>query len=88
MTSELSPLKNFVLPGGNVLVSQIHIARSVCRRAERFTIELQNSLMTDEIGLPLHGIALLNRLSDYLFTLSRWFAMKLGAEEIHWKPMS
>ena len=88
MTSNLSPLKNFILPGGDVLVSQIHVARAVCRRAERFTAELQNSLMNDEIGLPLHGIPLLNRLSDYLFTLSRWFAMKLGAEEIHWKPMS
>lgn len=88
MTTNLSPLKNFILPGGDVLVSQIHVARAVCRRAERFTAELQNSLMNDEIGLPLHGIPLLNRLSDYLFTLSRWFAMKLGSEEIHWKPMS
>tara|TARA_Y100000389_G_C17405360_1_gene487705 strand:+ start:779 stop:1351 length:573 start_codon:yes stop_codon:yes gene_type:complete len=87
MTSELIPLKNFILPGGNVIISQTHITRAVCRRAERLTIELQNSLSSDDVPLPKSAIPLLNRLSDYLFTLSRWFSLKTGAEEIDWKPM-
>tara|TARA_B100000780_G_scaffold279188_2_gene256301 strand:+ start:5299 stop:5874 length:576 start_codon:yes stop_codon:yes gene_type:complete len=88
MTLELSPLKNFILPGGHSLVSQIHIARTVCRRGERWTIDLQDSISKNEVSIPTLAIPFLNRLSDYLFTLSRWFSMKLGSKEIHWKPMS
>lgn len=87
MTSELIPLKNFILPGGSLIISQTHIARAICRRAERLTIELQNSLSNDDVPLPKSAIPLLNRLSDYLFTLSRWFSAKTGATEIDWKPM-
>ena len=87
MTSELIPLKNFILPGGSLIISQTHIARAICRRAERLTIELQNSLSNDDVPLPKSSIPLLNRLSDYLFTLSRWFSAKTGATEIDWKPM-
>ena len=82
MTSELPPMKNFVLPGGHVTVSFIHITRCVCRRAERLAVNmLQHELFVDE-----KVIQYLNRLSDYLFTLSRYVALKLGAPEIPWKP--
>ena len=82
MTAELPPMKNFVLPGGHVSVSSIHIARCVCRRAERFVVNMQqHELFVDE-----KVIQYLNRLSDYLFTLSRFAAQQLGVEEIPWLP--
>lgn len=82
MTAELSPMKSFILPGGNVTVSSIHITRCVCRRAERLAVNMhQNKLFIDE-----KIIQYLNRLSDYLFTLARYAAKKLKAEEIPWRP--
>jgi cob(I)alamin adenosyltransferase len=82
MTSELPPMKNFILPGGHVTVSSIHITRCVCRRAERLAVNMQqHGLFVDEKVNQY-----LNRLSDYLFTLARYVAQKLGAEEIPWKP--
>jgi cob(I)alamin adenosyltransferase len=81
MTAELPPMKNFILPGGHVTVSSIHIARCVCRRAERLAVSLQqHQLFVDE-----KIIQYLNRLSDYLFTLARFAGQKLGVEEIPWK---
>ena len=81
MTGELPPMKNFILPGGHVAVSSIHITRCVCRRVERLAVNmLQHELFVDE-----KVIQYLNRLSDYLFTLARYVAQKLGAEEIPWK---
>ena len=81
MTAELPSMKNFILPGGHVTVSSIHITRCVCRRAERLAVNMQqNELFVDE-----KVIQYLNRLSDYLFTLARFVAQKLGAEEIPWK---
>ena len=81
MTAELPEMKNFILPGGHVTVSSIHITRCVCRRAERLTVHMQqNGLFVDE-----NLIQYLNRLSDYLFTLARSVAKKLGVEEIIWK---
>jgi cob(I)alamin adenosyltransferase len=81
MTAELPLMKNFILPGGHVAVSSIHITRCVCRRAERLAVNMQqNELFVDE-----KLIQYLNRLSDYLFTLARFVAQKLGAEEIPWK---
>jgi len=81
MTAQLPPMKNFILPGGHVAVSSIHIARCVCRRAERLAVNMQqHQLFVDE-----KLIQYLNRLSDYLFTLARYVAQKLGAEEITWK---
>jgi cob(I)alamin adenosyltransferase len=70
------------MPGGHPTVSQLHIARCVCRRAERLVVEL---LMNDEEqdGLIIKYI---NRLSDYLFTLSRYIAKDLQVEEITWRP--
>jgi cob(I)alamin adenosyltransferase len=81
MTGELPPMKNFILPGGHVAVSSIHITRCICRRAERLAVNMQqHQLFVDE-----KVIQYLNRLSDYLFTLARFVAQKLGAEEIPWK---
>jgi cob(I)alamin adenosyltransferase len=81
MTSELPPMKNFILPGGHIAVSSIHITRCVCRRAERLAVNIQqHELFVDE-----KVIQYLNRLSDYLFALARFAAQKLGAEEIPWK---
>lgn len=74
-------MKSFVLPGGHVYVSYCHIARCVCRRAERSVLRLAENEQVDEI----HG-KYLNRLSDYLFMLSRWYTLELKAEEIPWKP--
>ncbi|MEN9331035.1 MAG: hypothetical protein RLZZ94_125 [Bacteroidota bacterium] len=81
MDEQLEPLKSFILPGGHPLVSQIHIARCVCRRAERLVVHLQNEAKTD----PVISIYL-NRLSDYLFLLSRWTAKNLNADESPWNP--
>ncbi|MBA4057302.1 MAG: ATP:cob(I)alamin adenosyltransferase, partial [Marivirga sp.] len=76
MDDELPPMRSFVLPGGHPSVSHCHIARTVCRRAERITI----SLSSHEKVQPL-VIKYLNRLSDYLFVLSRKMSHELGAEE-------
>jgi cob(I)alamin adenosyltransferase len=80
MNEELPPLKSFILPGGHTTVSYCHIARTVCRRAERHTIRLAQSQPVDE-----RVIRYLNRLSDYLFVLSRKLALDLGAPETPWK---
>lgn len=74
-------MKSFVLPGGHVHVSYCHIARCVCRRAERAVLRLAENEKVDEIYSKY-----LNRLSDYLFMLSRWYTLQLKAEEIPWKP--
>jgi cob(I)alamin adenosyltransferase len=79
MESELQPIRSFVLPGGNIIVSHCHIARCVCRRAERSVVRLNESEYTPAI---VHK--LLNRLSDYLFVLSRKLSLELDNEEIKW----
>jgi cob(I)alamin adenosyltransferase len=81
MDEELPEMRNFILPGGNLKVSQIHIARCVCRRAERLVVALH----TEQAVAPL-VLLYLNRLSDYLFVLSRKVAKELNSEEIAWKP--
>jgi cob(I)alamin adenosyltransferase len=82
MNEVLPAMKNFILPGGDVAVSQLHIARCVCRRAERHCVRLQ---MEDTEVAPLI-IKYLNRLSDHLFVLSRFVGHQLKVEEIKWKP--
>lgn len=82
MTAALPPMKSFILPGGHPVVSSIHIVRCVCRRAERLAVAMQQH----ELFIDEKIIQYLNRLSDYLFTLARFVAQKLGAEEIPWKP--
>lgn len=81
MSDELPEMKSFILPGGHSTVSSIHIARCVCRRAERLCVHMAEEGMAVE---PL-VIKYLNRLSDYLFMLSRYSAKLLGAEEIPWR---
>ena len=81
MDQHLEPLKNFVLPGGHVLVSQFHVCRTICRRAERWIIAVME---TEDIqpSIPKY----LNRLSDYFFVLSRYQAQLLDIQEISWNP--
>lgn len=81
MDSDLPPMRFFVLPGGHAAVSFCHVARTVCRRAERLVIALHEQ----EPVSPL-VIQYLNRLSDYLFMLSRKMTQELGAEETAWHP--
>lgn len=81
MEQDLPEMKSFVLPGGDTLVSYCHITRCVCRRAERLTVHLNELEKIDPIILQY-----LNRLSDYLFVLSRWIAKVCGATETTWKP--
>lgn len=79
MEEELKPLIGFVLPGGNILISWCHIARCVCRRAERRVIRAAENEKIPEIV-----VVLLNRLSDYLFVLSRKMGLELDSEEVKW----
>ncbi|MFT4602478.1 MAG: cob(I)alamin adenosyltransferase [Arenicella sp.] len=79
MDEELEPMKFFVLPGGHQTVSFCHIARCVCRRAERLVVALNEEVEQNPVI-----IAFLNRLSDYLFVYGRYLTHKLGAEEIPW----
>ena len=79
MEETLPPLKNFILPGGNILVSYCHIARCVCRRAERAVLRLNETEESPEIVNKF-----LNRLSDFLFVLSRKIGLELDTEEIKW----
>jgi cob(I)alamin adenosyltransferase len=79
MEADLPVLNNFILPGGNIRVSNCHIARCVCRRAERTVIKLNT---TEEV--PEIVIKILNRLSDYLFMLSRKLSLDLDVEEVKW----
>ncbi len=79
MEEQLPRLKNFILPGGSVLVSYCHIARCVCRRAERAVLRLNETEETPEIV-----IRFLNRLSDYLFVLSRKISLELDNKEVIW----
>lgn len=81
METELPPMTHFVLPGGHTTVSYCHIARCVCRRAERLATELNDSEPTDLMVLKY-----LNRLSDYLFVLARKLSFDLKADEVKWIP--
>ncbi len=81
MTALLPELRAFILPGGHPSVSFCHVARTVCRRAERQVILLSESEVVED-----SVIQYLNRLSDYLFVLSRKMAQELGSEEVIWTP--
>ena len=80
MESELTPLKNFILPGGTVGAAQLHVARTVCRRAERCVVALQ-----DQSPPTRSTVAYLNRLSDYLFVAARFANRKSGVDDVEWK---
>jgi cob(I)alamin adenosyltransferase len=83
MELELAPLRFFILPGGHASVSFCHVARTVCRRAERLVTALHDQESIDPLVIKY-----LNRLSDYLFVLSRKMAKELGVEEVAWRPGS
>ncbi len=80
MNESLPELKHFILPGGHPGISSCHIARCVCRRAERLVVGLQQVSRVDTIL-----IRYLNRLSDYLFVLARYLGKQLGVEEVKWE---
>lgn len=82
MNEVLPPMKHFILPGGHVAVSTTHVARCICRRAERLCVNMQQHELFVE---PL-VIKYVNRLSDYLFVLSRYIAHLLQVQEVAWKP--
>jgi len=82
LNAELAPLRSFVLPGGSPAAAYLHLARTICRRAERLTAELNDKAgesVTPEV------LKYLNRLSDYLFVASR-YANGKGADDVLWKP--
>ena len=81
MNESLSELTSFVLPGGSVINAQFHMARNVCRRAERRTVTLLKKENVDPVNIQY-----LNRLSDALFVWSRWVSNVLGDEENLWNP--
>lgn len=81
MNDQLPPMTHFVLPGGHTTVSYCHIARCVCRRAERLATQLD-----EEEGVDPYVLRYLNRLSDYLFVLARKLSNDLQANEIKWEP--
>ncbi len=81
MEESLPPMTHFVLPGGHTTVSYCHIARCVCRRAERLSVHLNDIEPTDELVIKY-----LNRLSDYLFVLARKLSFDLKADEVQWIP--
>ncbi|ANI90695.1 ATP:cob(I)alamin adenosyltransferase [Arachidicoccus ginsenosidimutans] len=83
MNESLPKMTHFILPGGHIFVSQAHIARTVCRRSERWCVELLSELNDANILLI---VKYLNRLSDYLFVLARFIAKRLNVEEVKWIP--
>ena len=83
MNEDLEEMKSFILPGGHTIISYCHIARCICRRAERLVVELPDTTLQFNLILKY-----LNRLSDYLFVLSRFLTKKLNANEIPWNPRS
>jgi cob(I)alamin adenosyltransferase len=82
MNEVLEPMKYFILPGGNVAISHAHVCRCICRRAERFCVNMQeHDLFIDPLVIKY-----INRLSDYIFVLARFIGHTLKVEEIKWKP--
>jgi cob(I)alamin adenosyltransferase len=80
---DLEPLRSFILPGGGRVSALLHVARTVCRRAERDVVRLMHDAEGADVGdQPL---AYLNRLSDLLFVLSRWMGRHLGEQEYLWE---
>lgn len=81
LDGKLPQMTHFILPGGHPIVSQCHVARTVCRRAERMT-----TLLSEHSFVDLEVMAYLNRLSDYLFVLGRKLAAELRVDEEKWIP--
>lgn len=81
LNAELAPLQEFILPGGTAASAVCHVARSVCRRAERRVVTLTQSAPVNE-----HAVSYLNRLSDLLFVVARYLNKSAGAPEVLWRP--
>jgi cob(I)alamin adenosyltransferase len=81
MNEELAPLRSFVLPGGSRLNAELHVCRTICRRAERLCVALAR-----EEQIPSEVVGFLNRLSDAFFVASRWASLKTNASETLWEP--
>ena len=81
MNEVLPEMRSFILPGGNLASSTAHVARCVCRRAERICV----GMMQDEEYVPELVVKYLNRLSDFLFVLARYISHLNNAEEIPWR---
>jgi cob(I)alamin adenosyltransferase len=82
MNESLPPLTSFILPGGGEISIRLHLARTVCRRAERTIVRL----MEEKIELPPHLLRYLNRLSDWLFVSARYISWHEGEKEHLWQP--
>jgi cob(I)alamin adenosyltransferase len=82
LNAELAPLKSFILPGGSPASAYLHLARTVCRRAERLMVELKDK---DSEGVSEPSLKYVNRLSDYLFVAGR-YANDKGAADVLWLP--
>lgn len=82
LNADLQPLKSFILPGGHPASAHLHLARTVCRRAERMTTELADK-PGEPVGTPV--LRYLNRLSDFLFVAGRW-ANNKGQDDVLWVP--
>jgi len=80
LNAELAPLESFVLPGGGPVGATLHLARTVCRRAERRALALATSEEVSAVDLKY-----LNRLSDLLFVMARWVALRQGEPELLWR---
>lgn len=81
ISGQLKPINRFTVPGGHPLISVSHIARTVCRRAERAALRVRESgVLVDDLSLKY-----LNRLSDYLYLMGRLLALRLEIEELYWQ---
>lgn len=80
LNEELTPLEDFILPGGTQVAAFLHQARCICRRAERYAVQL-----SQEETIGAHVLQYLNRLSDTLFVLARYQNFKSGVEDVYWK---
>lgn len=81
MNEVLPEMRSFILPGGSISISHMHVARCICRRAERMCVLLNQDSFVDPLCIKY-----LNRLSDYLFVLSRYDGFLRGIKDIEWKP--
>lgn len=81
MESDLAPLKSFILPGGSQAAAQLHIARTICRRAERLVVALDDESLATTLRY-------LNRLSDYLFVAARFANHRHNVDDVIWSPAS
>ena len=83
LNAELSPLRSFVLPAGHAAAAQLHVCRTVCRRAERLIVELA-AIKGEHVSEG--AVAYINRLSDFFFVASRWVNFKAGSGDVLWVP--